>query len=185
MKQRIPLPGWRTIKTAVAAVICFLIFLPWWGSTQPASDGVLDRIGPFYACIAAVICMQGSVEASVKQGLSRLFGTLVGGLVGLGAVSVTMRAQSGAVLTLVFGLGVLLTIYLCNLARQSKACSIAAVVCCAIMLSHSGEGRYFYTIARMGETAVGIVVAVAVNKVLPGSGQLPAEEAQPKGTKEN
>lgn len=173
MSGKIPLPGWRTIKTAIAVTLCFLIFLPWWGYSAVETSNKLEQIGPFYACIAAIICMQGSVSASVKQGLSRLLGTLVGGLIGLGAVSLTMRSESWIFLTIVFGISVMLSIYLCVLARQPKACSIAAVVCCAIMLSHSGEGRYFYTVARMGETAVGIIVAVVINHVLPGGGQPP------------
>ena len=168
MSRKVPLPGWRTIKTAIAVTLCFLVFLPWWGYSAVETSNKLEQIGPFYACIAAIICMQGSVSASVKQGLSRLLGTLVGGLLGLIAVSLTMNSDSWALLTIVFGVSVMLSIYLCVLLRQPKACSIAAVVCCAIMLSHSGEGRYFYTVARMGETAVGIVVAVAVNHILPG-----------------
>lgn len=157
------IPGWRNVKTAVAVMICFVIFLPWWGGA--ASDS--RTLGPFYACIAAIICMQGSVEASVKQGLSRLLGTLVGGLVGLAGVSLTLVSPNYVVTTLIFGLCVMAAIYICTILHQPKACSIAAVVCCAVILSHSGEDRYFYTVARMAETAVGIVVAVAVNRVLP------------------
>ena len=178
--KKIPLPGWRTIKSAVAVVLCFLIFLPWWGETSAEPGGIMSQVGPFYACIAAIICMQGSVAASVKQGLSRLFGTLAGGLIGLAAVSITMRWDNWVVLTLAFGLSVLLTIYVCNLARQPKACAIAAIVCCSIMLSHSGEGRYLYTITRMAETAVGIIVAVAVNKILPGSSEAGTEPEEGK-----
>ena len=168
MLRKIPLPGWRNIKTAIAVMICFLIFLPWWNAPAVEAGNQMEQIGPFYACIAAIICMQGSVSASVKQGLARLLGTLVGGLVGLAAVSLTMGTESWLFLTVVFGAGILLAIYICVVMRQPKACSIAAVVCCCIMLSHSGEGRYFYTVARMAETAVGIVVAVAVNHLLPG-----------------
>ena len=45
------------------------------------------------------------------------------------------------------------------------------------MLSHSGQERYFYTVARMLETAVGILVAMAVNHVLPGKPE--ASKADP------
>ena len=167
MKGKLPIPGWRNVKTAVAVMVCFVIFLPWWGYSPVSSGGPLDQVGPFYACVASIICMQSSVEASVKQGLSRLLGTLVGGLTGLLAVSVTMNAPNYGITTLVFGLCVMATIYICSLLHQPKACSIAAIVCCAVMLSHSGEERYFYTLIRMAETAVGIVVAVLVNRILP------------------
>lgn len=163
------LPGWRTIKTAVAVMISFAIFLPWWDYSLAQPSGPLQQLGPFYACIASIICMQTSVQASVKQGLSRLLGTLVGGGTGLLGVLLSARFPGPLSSMVIFGLFASLTIYLCSLFRQPGACSIAAVVCCAIMFSHSESGvdAAFYTISRMLETAVGILVAVAVNRILP------------------
>lgn len=163
------LPGWRTIKTAVAVMISFAIFLPWWDWSLAQPSGPFQELGPFYACIASVICMQTSVHASVAQGLSRIVGTLVGGGTGLLAVLLNHRLPGPLASTVIFGFFASLTIWLCSLMRQPGACSIAAVVCCAVMFSHSGSGMeaVFYTVARMLETAVGIVVAVAVNRILP------------------
>ena len=73
--------------------------------------------------------------------------------------------------------GTLACIYLCNVLNRPSACAISAIVCCSIMLSHSGQERYFYTVARMLETAVGILVAMAVNHVLPGKPE--ASKADP------
>lgn len=171
MKGKIPLPGMRTIKTAVAVIVCFLISVPFVGESA-----LSVRIAPFYPSIAAVVCMQGSVGESWQQGLSRLLGTLVGGLVGLGCVSVTTYWDHFLVMTLVCGVGTVLAIYVCNLLRQPKACAIAAIVCCSIMFSHSGPGRYAYTVSRMGETAVGILVAVAINRLLPDRRDRPKDE---------
>lgn len=163
------LPGWRTIKTAVAVMISFAVFLPWWDYSLARPGGPLQDLGPFYACIAAVICMQTSVQASVAQGVSRLLGTLLGGLTGLAAVLLNNCLPGPVASMLIFGLFVSLTIYLCSLLRQPGACSIAAIVCCAVMFSHSAGAMdaIFYTVARVLETAVGIVVAVVVNRVLP------------------
>ena len=168
-KLRRVLPGWRTIKTAVAVMISFAIFLPWWDYSLAQPSGPFQELGPFSACIAAVICMQASVHASVLQGLSRIVGTLVGGGTGLMAVLLNNRLPGPLASTVIFGFFVCLTIWLCSLMRQPGACSLAAVVCCAVMFSHSGSGTeaVFYTVSRMLETAVGIVVAVAVNRVLP------------------
>ncbi len=155
----------RTVKTAVAVTVCFFIFLPLW-QAEPTGNP-LDQIGPFYACIAAVICMQSSVEQSLRHGLSRLLGTGVGGCVGI-VILWLAGEESGPFLFGVFmGLGVLVTIWLCSLLGHPAACSIGGVVCCAVLLSHSGPERYVYTLTRMGETAVGIFVAVAVNHLLP------------------
>ena len=163
------LPGWRTIKTAVAVMISFAIFLPWWDYSLAQPSGPLQELGPFYACIAAVICMRTSVHASVTQGLSRLLGTLMGGVTGLVAVLINAYFPGPLATTVIFGLFASLTIYLCSLFRQPGACSLAAVICCSVMFSHSASATaaIFYTIARMLETAVGILVAVVVNRVLP------------------
>ena len=150
-------------------MISFAIFLPWWDYSLAQPSGPLQELGPFYACIAAIICMQTSIHASVAQGLSRLLGTLLGGLTGLAAVLLNNRLPGPIASMVIFGLFVSLTIWLCSLLRQPGACSIAAIVCCAVMFSHSSSGMevLFYTVARVLETAVGIVVAVAVNRVLP------------------
>lgn len=167
MNEKIPLPGMRTIKTAIAVMACLLIFLPLSGEGSEGASRFIDQLGPFYACIAAIVCMQGSVGETWKQGLSRLLGTLVGGLLGLACVSVTTYWDHPVVLILVCGLGVTLAIYICNVLKQPKACALSAIVCCSIMLSHSGEARYLYTVTRMAETAIGIIVAMAVNQLLP------------------
>lgn len=143
-----------------------MIFLPFW-QADAAPGGSMYQIGPFYACIAAVICMQSSVEQSVHQGVSRLIGTGVGGCVGL-LILLLAGEESGPLLFGLFlSLGVLITIWLCSLLGQPAACSIGAVVCCAVLMSHSGPDRYLYTLARMAETTVGILVAVLVNHLLP------------------
>ena len=164
MKQSVPGVGMRNVKTAVAVVVCFLIFLPFWSSS---SGGERTLIGPFYACIAAVICMQSSVEQSVRQGVSRLIGTAIGGGVGLLVLLVDDLLEIPLLTGLILGGGVVLVIWLCNVIHRPSACSIGCVVLCVVMINHSGTERYLYTLARMGETAVGIVVAILVNRFLP------------------
>ena len=173
MRESFPLPGMRTIKTAVAVMISLVIFLPMEALSTAEGTNFIDQLGPFYACIAAIVCMQSSVGATWKQGVSRLLGTLIGGLVGLVCVSITTYWSHPVVLVLVCGAGTLASIYICNVLKRPSACALSAIVCCSIMLSHSGQERYFYTIARMLETAVGILVAMAVNHVLPGKQEAP------------
>lgn len=188
MKHNIPKVGMRNIKTAVAVMICYLLFIPLRGM-GPDTGNALDLVGPFYACIAAVICMQSSVEHSLQQGLSRIISTIVGGVVGLLVLSVGMVANSDLLTTIMLGASVVFIIWLCNLIGRPAACSTGCVVCCAVILSHSGAERYFYTLARTGETIVGILVALAVNRLLPdhrlppGPRPLP-ERAQEQSQKE-
>lgn len=60
------LPGMRTLKTALAVLICIGIWRIW-------NDSM-----PFFASIAAVITMQNSIENSVKVGIDRVIETTLG-----------------------------------------------------------------------------------------------------------
>jgi len=167
MSLKIPKVGMRTIKTAVAVVICFLIFLPFLNTGGTQVGGIIVEVGPFYACIAAVICMQSSVEQSLQSGGARMIGSLIGGAVGLLVLTADLISGNQFLFAVLLGLGIVLTIWLCNLVRQPAACAIACIVCCCIMLSHGGEERYFFALARIVETLIGILVALAVNHLLP------------------
>ena len=167
MKRELPKIGMRMVKTAVAVVICFFLFLPFWVRVPLGEYDPLKDVGPFYACIAAIICMQSSVEQSVRQGVSRLIGTAIGGGVGLLVLLVDDLLEIPLLTGLILGGGVVLVIWLCNVIHRPSACSIGCVVLCVVMINHSGTERYLYTLARMGETAVGIVVAILVNRFLP------------------
>ena len=55
--RKIPLPriGMRTIKTAVAVTLSYLIFVPFGLLYNENYPGVLGYIGPLYACIPCVV----------------------------------------------------------------------------------------------------------------------------------
>ena len=63
--------GMRNIKTAVAATLCALIYLP------------IQR-NPTFACIGAIFGMGNDMDHSRLNGGNRFFGTLFGGLLGMG-----------------------------------------------------------------------------------------------------
>lgn len=166
-KLELPGVGMRTIKTAVAVVLSYLFFVPF----QYLSPGFFDLLaangGAFYACIAAVICLQSSVGKTVHQGVSRLIGTGIGGLLGLLVLTTDRLLSHPWFLALMLGLGTVLVIWLCNVIRRPAACSIAVVVLCVILFNHSGPERYIYAVSRMFETAVGVVMAIVINYALP------------------
>lgn len=142
--------GMRNIKTAIAVVISILI-----------SNG-LKMESPFYAAIASIISMQSSVENSFKTGRHRMLGTLVGALVGYLCALID---PGNPFLT---GAGIVCVIYLCNLLNWKESSSIAGVVFCVIMLNLKGNSPIVYSVNRIIETFVGIIVAIVVNYfVLP------------------
>lgn len=167
MERKLPKVGMRTIKTAVAVVLSYLVFVPFqlW---MPGVYAVLaGQGGAFYACIAAVICMQGSVDKTVHQGISRLIGTAIGGCMGLLILTTDTLLSHPWFLALTLGAGTVAVIWLCNLIGRPAACSIGVVVLCVILFNHAGPERYLYALTRMLVTAIGVLIAIAVNRALP------------------
>ena len=121
-------PGMRNIKTAVAVTLCYFLFLPVW---DPAGE-----VGPFYACIAAAICMQDSVEKSFRQGISRTIGTLLGGATGLIILFLDDQADSRILLGLLLGLGCVAVIWMCNLIGRASSSSLGCVVLSVVLINH-------------------------------------------------
>ena len=64
---RLPRPGLRMLKSALAVFLCFLI------------DTLRGGGVPFYSAIAAILCMQPDVQGGLRVGLNRVVGTLIGG----------------------------------------------------------------------------------------------------------
>lgn len=166
----------RTIKTAVAVVLSYLVFVPFLYLTPEFYALLANQGGAFYACIAAVICMQSSVGKTVHQGISRLIGTAIGGMAGLLLLTTDTLLSHVWFLALVLGIGTVAVIWLCNLIHRPAACSIGVVVLCVILFNHSGPERYLYALTRMGETAVGVLIAVLVNRLLPDHREQTDEE---------
>ena len=69
--SKFPRVGLRMVKSAV------VVFLSLTLSLLRGSQGI-----PFYVAIAGVLCIQPSMESTKQAGISRCFGTLVGGFWG-------------------------------------------------------------------------------------------------------
>ena len=168
MKGKIPGIGMRTVKTAVAVMLSYLVFVPFDLIYREELGGVLGQMGPLYACIACVVCMQGSLEQSVQSGLSRLMGVAVGGVLGGLALLPGEAAGHPLVKILLLGAVCVAGIWLCLLLKRPAACAMACIVPCVILVNDMiGPERYFYAAARVAETLVGVAIAFGVNALLP------------------
>ena len=63
--------GMRNIKTALAATLCALLYLPFGRN-------------PTFACIGAIFGTGSDMENSKLHGGNRFFGTIIGGFIGMG-----------------------------------------------------------------------------------------------------
>lgn len=113
----------------------------------------------FYCAIACVISVQDTVKGSMKAGLNRVKGTIVGGILGF----LFALIQPGD--PILCGIGIMLTIYMCNLFKISSV----VVSCVTFLAIHLGVGTYnpaYYSIHRVIDTSVGVVIGVVTNYLI-------------------
>lgn len=140
-------PGMRTIKTGIGVMLCVLLGY--------LNFNLVDKT--FYAAIACVVCMQTTVKGSFMVGLNRLKGTFVGGLIGF------LFALIGPGNPILSCLGIITTIYICNVLKINNSISIACVVYCAIYLGVGTNNPIAYSFHRIVDTSIGILIGVCVN----------------------
>jgi len=141
--------GWRIIKTGIAVALCIWI------------AQLLRFEYPFYSAIAAVIAMQATIEGSLKTGIHRMKGTIVGAVTGYAFALVMVKNPWWT------GLGLIVTMTILKFMKWQDAMSIASIVFIAISVNLTGNSLD-YSLNRIVDTALGIIVAYLVNRlVLP------------------
>lgn len=140
--------GMRNIKTAIAVMLSILAIR------------ILNMESPFYACIAAVITMQNKINVSYETGLHRMIGTLIGAAIG---ILFSLIWPQNIILTTI---GIILIIFMANVVKQKNSINIACIVFLAIMTNVTNLPPLQYSIDRVLETFVGILLAVVVNSYL-------------------
>ena len=147
----------RTVKTALSVLICMLLY-------HLAEAFVhTTNFDAFLACTAAVICMQDSVEKSFKSGRNRIAGTGIGALLGMIFLYIDMRFGNDYLVIAMIAFGVVVLIATCNLLRLSESIVIGCVVFLIIALEQTANGPFLSSVQRLLDTAVGVVIAIAVN----------------------
>lgn len=154
--------GMRNIKTAMAAMICaFLYFL-------------VDR-NPTFACIGAIFGMGGNKEQSILGGGNRLFGTIIGGFIGMGLFGIYAHfyPESSAnfnykpVMLLLIVIGVILLILIAQIIHWPGAIQPGGVMLCIILFNTPVDTYVAYSLNRIFDTAIGVIISFIVNMSLP------------------
>lgn len=161
--KKIPGLGMRSLKTAISVAACLVFFELFSKFVFPNFDDGKEI--PFYACTAAIICMQNTVENSISSGIFRLIGTFVGGALGLLSLLILPympRAAQFVIITV----GILVCIVICNMLKKQKSCAIACVVFLAVISVIGNRSPFSYALYRIFETAAGVVIVIIVNKFL-------------------
>ncbi len=137
--------GPRNLKTALAVIICLGI------------SKLLTLDYPFFVAIAAIISMENSLANSLRAGRNRMAGTIIGA--GFGLICALIDPGN----PFLCGIALIMVIYCCNLLKWHKPVAFAGVVFMAVMLTVKGKNPYIYSINRIFDTFIGIIIAVIIN----------------------
>lgn len=157
----VPKIGLRIVKSAVAVFLCFCVYLL-------RGEGL-----PFYSAVAAVLCMQQDLPASLQVGGNRVIGTLAGGLSGMLMLALLQHLgiiEQPLLHYAIISACLIPLMYLTVLLRKTEVTYITCVVFLSITVVHRVDvNPYYYAYLRIVDTIIGIVLATVINGVLPGT----------------
>lgn len=114
----------------------------------------------FYAGIAAAICSQIEYKDSVKQGIGRIYGTIVGAILGVTCFYYFPRNN------LTITLGIFVIVFLSYKYLKVAHANIASIVFLGIMLEiNPSKTPLFYFFHRVLDTSLGVVIAVFISNI--------------------
>lgn len=154
---KIPGVGMRNIKTALAAAFCALIYY------------FVGR-SPAFACIGAIFGMGSDMEDSRKNGGNRLFGTLIGGLLGMVLFRLYLFIEPTGKYTLWLGSADVhrnghFDRALPDVLGRRRAAG--GVVLCILLFNTPVATYISYALNRILDTTIGVLVAWAVSYIFP------------------
>ena len=149
----------RTVKMALAAALCALLY-----------EWLLPERNPAFACIGVIFGMGETLEDSRRHGGNRLFGTIIGGVIGmlLFRLYLFIRPEGGHSLWLVplMFVGVVL-LNLCCRVFWEGGLHPGGVVLCILLFSTPAETYVAYAVNRILDTAVGVLFAWGISYFFP------------------
>ncbi len=150
--------GMRNFKTALAAMLCALMYFPF------------DR-NPTFACIGAIFGTGNDMGNSWLNGGNRLIGTVIGGFLGmiLFRIYIIFYPNGGMhtpMLLFIF-VGVILVVSTSLFFKWPGAIQPGGVVLCIILFNTPVDTYVEYSLNRMLDTGIGVAVALLLNLLLP------------------
>ncbi|EOH88584.1 FUSC family protein [Enterococcus pallens] len=147
--------GMRTFKTALAVMICILLF------------HVLDRGSPLIAALAAVFSLRQDLNTSFSFGRSRILGNSIGGLLALIYFYIQAFFENDFYVELtVLPLLVILVIVISDGIGNNSGIVSAIATMLLISLSIPQGESTIYALNRVLDTFIGTVIAISLNGVV-------------------
>ncbi|MFI3162807.1 MAG: aromatic acid exporter family protein [Bacillota bacterium] len=170
LKKIFPKVGMRIYKTLASVLVIALVYEYLWGGRNPA-----------FACIGAVFGMGSFYQEGIKQGGMRFVGTLLGGLVVIPFYYLYYATPFGIPSTVYLIVGLFFVIYINRMFGAHAAIQPGTVVYFVVMFTVTNERYLSYTIARVIDTGLGVLLSVAINLILP----TPADKARREKAKKD
>lgn len=151
--------GMRNVKTAIAATLCAILY------------AFFDR-NPTFACIGAIFGMGSDFKDSKRSGGNRLFGTIVGGVIGMALFFIYIQfypeptSHFRFMLYELLFVGIILLVLVCQLLVIPGAIQPAGVVLCIILFNTPVDAYITYPINRILDTAIGVLIGIGVNVLI-------------------
>lgn len=155
--------GLRNVKTALSAALVALVYL-------------LVNRDPTFACIGAIFGTGSDMKNSCLNGGNRFFGTIFGGVLGMLLFRIYIMFFPEGVypdygfhvlmLPLLF-VGVIALIVVCQLFHWAGAIQPGGVMLCIILFRTPVETYISYSVNRIVDTGIGVLIALLINYLLP------------------
>ncbi|MCI1902778.1 aromatic acid exporter family protein [Enterococcus hirae] len=144
--------GMRTIKTALAILICLLLF------------HLTDRGAATNACLAAVIAMREDFPASVSSGRSVILGNTLGGLMTFSYYLIDHYFFPGNQWNFVFLPFLVILLILLNLRLDNPLGIVSSVAAFLLITLNIPQNESFlFAVNRTLDTFIGAIIAILLN----------------------
>jgi len=148
----------RVVKTAAAVGICLLVAL---------LTGDMDSVS--ITAVSAIVTIRATQGETVHTGVFRVLGTIIGGVLGILTVMIGLFLPyyNEGLFVIIIPAMLLFNLYLCNVLKMQDSCTISCVVT-IIVAAHVNpestvDGALTYTLFRVRDTLIGVVVATVMN----------------------
>ncbi len=159
MKKPFKLPrlGMRNIKTALCVLVCLTI------------NFLFENQVVLISSIAAIVCIQSTLENTLYVGLTRLIGTAIGGGFAILLIPLSSSPSFEVLYIILAPIFIVVIIYLCNVLRIPGSSPICAIVFISVIitpLTAVSVNLYYAAFINIVNTAIGIVVAMLINRFI-------------------
>lgn len=150
--------GMRNVKTAISAtLVAFIYFL-------------IDR-NPTFACIGAIFGMGSDMNNSKLHGGNRLFGTIIGGLIGMLLFHIYVQfypdGEKRYIILILLFIGTLLLVKASLFFKWPGAIQPGGVVLCIILFNTPVDTYISYSLNRIVDTGIGVIISLIINWLFP------------------